>query len=295
MDTIYFELLVFSFSKPYTPTSSYLFPLPRVSRTLVMIQPHRLLQMLATFLILSILLKQGTSLPSQDSQPPVPTYGSGHGDQTLSYGSVSSPQRRLGDVTVATSELATAYNNATQGDTITLTPGSTFSQSGRFTISKGITIICENPTTSSKCTMSGLNDHPVFFVNGVSSGVLYLTSLVITNGLENTNYGGGIRIQDSTAVLTNLNIINNQCTGSAEGDAIKAACDAYNNHSIRIYTVGFGSDANETSLIEMASCGQGSYYNTVDDLITIYQEIANEMQAEKEIIEEEKEEAKGWG
>ncbi|MCK4650320.1 VWA domain-containing protein [Candidatus Pacearchaeota archaeon] len=74
---------------------------------------------------------------------------------------------------------------------------------------------------------------------------------------------------------------NTQCTeqgtGSASGDAIQAACDAYNNHGIKVYTIGFGSGANVQTLTQMASCADGSFYSAVDDLVDIYETIAEEL------------------
>lgn len=69
-----------------------------------------------------------------------------------------------------------------------------------------------------------------------------------------------------------------QGTGSAEGDAIKAACDAYNRYNITVYTIGFGNDADEQTLQQMASCGNGSYYySDISEIIELYQLIAQEM------------------
>jgi hypothetical protein len=77
-------------------------------------------------------------------------------------------------------------------------------------------------------------------------------------------------------------IANVQCsqqgTGSSSGDAIKAACDAYQDHGINVYSIGFGNEADETTLQEIASCGEGSYYQSnIDDLLQIYEEIAREV------------------
>ena len=64
---------------------------------------------------------------------------------------------------------------------------------------------------------------------------------------------------------------------TAKDDAIKAACDAYINHNITIHSVGFGADADQTTLQLMTAvdCGHGSYYyGDVDDLTDIYEQIA---------------------
>ncbi|MDH3324242.1 MAG: VWA domain-containing protein [Candidatus Peregrinibacteria bacterium] len=68
-----------------------------------------------------------------------------------------------------------------------------------------------------------------------------------------------------------------QGTGNANQDAIQSACDAYEDHGIKVYTIGFGADANVQTLTEMASCGGGSFYSTVDDLEYIYEKIAAEL------------------
>jgi len=64
----------------------------------------------------------------------------------------------------------------------------------------------------------------------------------------------------------------------ARQDAIDSACYAYNNYGIKVYAVGFGSDADETTLQAIATCGNGSYYNSsVEELVEIYQQIAQEI------------------
>ncbi|MBI3034155.1 VWA domain-containing protein [Candidatus Woesearchaeota archaeon] len=67
-------------------------------------------------------------------------------------------------------------------------------------------------------------------------------------------------------------------TGNAKTDAIKAAQDACTNYNISVYAVGFGTDADTSTLQSMASCN-GSYYNAtnVQQLADIYQQIANKL------------------
>lgn len=63
----------------------------------------------------------------------------------------------------------------------------------------------------------------------------------------------------------------------AGDDAIKAACDAYNNYNITVYSVGFGSSADSETLEEIGtSCGGRGYFDaqTLEQLTEIYQEIA---------------------
>lgn len=83
-------------------------------------------------------------------------------------------------------------------------------------------------------------------------------------------------------VIMSDGVANRQCTqqgtGDATQDAIQAACDAYDNYDIKVYAVGFGSDADETTLQSIASCGHGNYYyGDIDDLIQIYEEIADDI------------------
>jgi hypothetical protein len=62
--------------------------------------------------------------------------------------------------------------------------------------------------------------------------------------------------------------------------AIEAACDAYNNYNITVYTVGFGdiSYSAQQTLNSMSECGGGNYvYTNLTNLTTIYQGIAAEI------------------
>ena len=69
-----------------------------------------------------------------------------------------------------------------------------------------------------------------------------------------------------------------QGTGSSSQDAIQAACEAYNNYDIKVYAVGFGSNADEATLQGIASCGGGNYYyGNLDEIIQIYEEIADDI------------------
>ena len=68
-----------------------------------------------------------------------------------------------------------------------------------------------------------------------------------------------------------------QGTGNAEDDAIQAACDAWEDYGIKVYTIGFGSGAGVQTLTDMASCGDGSFFSTVSDLESIYEKIAEEL------------------
>ena len=68
-----------------------------------------------------------------------------------------------------------------------------------------------------------------------------------------------------------------QGTGNAKQDAIQAAADAYNNHEIKVYSVGFGSP-DETTLQSIAAAGDGAYYFAdVSELEDIYTQISEEI------------------
>jgi hypothetical protein len=69
-----------------------------------------------------------------------------------------------------------------------------------------------------------------------------------------------------------------QNTGDAAQDAINAACDAYSNHNIIVYAVGFGSGAEEATLQSIADCGQGNYFfSDVSSLNAVYAQIAQDI------------------
>ncbi len=76
---------------------------------------------------------------------------------------------------------------------------------------------------------------------------------------------------------------NRQCaeqgTGSAKHDAIQAACDAYNNYGITVYTVGFGNLADEATLKAMANCGHGQYFyaDNASALVNAYLNISSQI------------------
>ena len=69
-----------------------------------------------------------------------------------------------------------------------------------------------------------------------------------------------------------------QGTGDPKQDAIQSACDAYNNHDITVHAVGFGSNADEATLQDIADCGRGGYYyGTVENIISLYENISEEI------------------
>ena len=67
--------------------------------------------------------------------------------------------------------------------------------------------------------------------------------------------------------------------GESIQDAIDAACNVYEDYGIRVFTVGFGSSADADTLVAMANCSGGEYFNSssVDKLIEAYEEITKKM------------------
>jgi len=61
--------------------------------------------------------------------------------------------------------------------------------------------------------------------------------------------------------------------------AINEACDAYANHSIKVYTIGFGQDADNAVLQDIADCGNGKWAASTNytGLEEIYKEFAKEI------------------
>jgi|GEM_PF-3055596 len=71
------------------------------------------------------------------------------------------------------------------------------------------------------------------------------------------------------------NIWDSACIQRAKDDAVQAACDAQNNFGVFIHSVGFGDDVDETTLQNIADCGQGEYYfSNTTELEDIYRMIA---------------------
>ncbi|MFP4045778.1 MAG: VWA domain-containing protein [Candidatus Aenigmatarchaeota archaeon] len=69
-----------------------------------------------------------------------------------------------------------------------------------------------------------------------------------------------------------------QGTGNPDDDAIQAACDAYEDHGAKVYTIGFGANVDEATLQNMADCGHGEYYySNVSELRDVYKTIAQEI------------------
>ncbi len=65
----------------------------------------------------------------------------------------------------------------------------------------------------------------------------------------------------------------------AKEEAIDAACDAYNDFGIKVFTVGFGYSADSETLIAMANCSDGQYFNStsVEELVETYKIISRQI------------------
>ena len=110
------------------------------------------------------------------------------------------------------------------------------------------------------CICCGINN-AVSKLNSQSNSEKFRSLVVMSDGVANVR-------------------CSQQGTGNAKQDAINAACEAYDNYGIRVYSVGFGSDVDEPTLQSISSCGKGSYYyGDVDDLVDVYGEIAEEIRA----------------
>jgi hypothetical protein len=74
----------------------------------------------------------------------------------------------------------------------------------------------------------------------------------------------------------NANVACN--TNDPEQDAIDAACNAFNNDGIRVYSIGFGDQVDQETMEAIASCGGGNYYfGTVEQLIDLYEQAAQDI------------------
>ena len=73
-----------------------------------------------------------------------------------------------------------------------------------------------------------------------------------------------------------------QGTGDAKQDAIQAACEAYQLYGIVVNSIAFGSGADRNTLEDIAVCGNGSFFSTVDSeqLSSIYQQVADSIIAD---------------
>ncbi len=107
----------------------------------------------------------------------------------------------------------------------------------------------------------------------ICCGINYAAQKIVSDSRE-----GSFR----SMVVMSDGIANIECseqgTGDPAQDAIQAACDAYTNYNITVYSVGFGSGADEATLQDIASCGNGNYYyGDVEGLVDVYGQIAQDI------------------
>ncbi len=64
----------------------------------------------------------------------------------------------------------------------------------------------------------------------------------------------------------------------AAEEAINFSCEAYDDYNITVYAVGYGNDADEETLKDIAECGHGMYFfSNATELIDVYKEVAEEI------------------
>ncbi len=69
-----------------------------------------------------------------------------------------------------------------------------------------------------------------------------------------------------------------QNTGNPDEDAIQAACTAYEDYNITVYSVGFGTSADEETMQGIATCGGGAYYySDIDELADVFRTIVDDI------------------
>ncbi len=76
---------------------------------------------------------------------------------------------------------------------------------------------------------------------------------------------------------------NEQNTGNAATDAIKASCDAKTDmgSNLTVYTIGAGGEVNEATLRSIAECGGGKYFSAINvsELVNVYRSVAVEIKS----------------
>ncbi|NCN99133.1 hypothetical protein COU62_00565 [Candidatus Pacearchaeota archaeon CG10_big_fil_rev_8_21_14_0_10_35_219] len=75
--------------------------------------------------------------------------------------------------------------------------------------------------------------------------------------------------------LTSDDLNGDGIFGDAGDDSVKAACDLYNAGVVdNIYTIGYGSEVDELTLMAIADCADGQYYySDISELVELYQKI----------------------
>ncbi len=122
-----------------------------------------------------------------------------------------------------------------------------------------------------------VNDSETWYETCICCGIIRATNMFIAQSPP-----GRIR---SMAVMSDGRA-NRGCAGMGPGmtgdaieDTVQAACNAYNNHGIIIYTVGFGADVDADTLNRTALCANGTYFDARDTsmLMDAYRAIAAQL------------------
>ncbi len=137
-------------------------------------------------------------------------------------------------------------------------------------------IVGSQPLTGNNIT---LLDHVDKFMNHTFWGTCICCGVLEAHSALQSQAGVG---RNWNMVVMSDGIANEQCpsvnTGSSSGDAIQAAQDACTDDNITVYTVGFGSDVDESTLQSMTACG-GEYYfaDNASALIDAFNQIASQI------------------
>ncbi|MBU0894690.1 MAG: VWA domain-containing protein [Nanoarchaeota archaeon] len=118
------------------------------------------------------------------------------------------------------------------------------------------------------CICCGINEG-VDRLNNQSVPENFRSIVVMTDGEANVHC-------PKQGVTPDLNY--NGITDDAGDDAIKAACDAYDDYGIIVYAIAFGDDADKNTTEAIADCGGGDFYSgNVSDLVDIYEDVAEQI------------------
>jgi len=128
-----------------------------------------------------------------------------------------------------------------------------------------------HPLSSNKDSLKNkVDDWYAYGSTCICCGINYATDSLVSDSTPE-KFRSMVVMSDGEANVR----CSRQNTKNARNDAIQAACDAWEDHGITVYSVGFGSNADEVTLQSIASCGNGSYfYADIDELSQIYQQIA---------------------
>jgi len=128
------------------------------------------------------------------------------------------------------------------------------------------------PTFASTCICCGINA-AISEINDSSTSESYKAMVVMSDGQANRDCA-------EQGVTGDLN--GNGNPDDDGDDAIQAACDAYADHEIIVYSVGFetGGTLDTATLQAIAACGNGSYYQgDINDILDVYDDISEEILA----------------